>query len=413
MAQQLSLGGRDSTPAISIRTPPPEDDEQQSGRAWAREVKDPWDPAILTLDGGGIRGYSSLLILQNLMHQIAEWERKLDKEEEAAKHDGPPAKRVAGENGNAVAGRIPSISPTEHGSPANKRLLDVQDEEKKYGITTARVQEDLERSQTLSVNSSTSSTASHDYTQKERQADTEVERDQDSDRSKVEQAERKNAASSQLPHSTNSRVPNSLPSANATLLPNGSMRPGIIEDELRPCHYFDFMYGTSTGGLIATLLGRLRLTVPQCLEIYREVGNDLFGTKRSVVPFATKYDHTPLEEAVRKIVQKHCVQHEDCKGEDWYPWNMEDHWDEPGPTDRICQRWVSLGAHRLVRVTKANEHQLETSPFIHSHPVGNRISNRARSKTALRSWACTIKPGALICRVRFILSPACYFLNRT
>lgn len=43
------------------------------------------------------------------------------------------------------------------------------------------------------------------------------------------------------------------------------------EDELLPCHYFDFMYGTSTGGLIATMLGRLRMSVPQCLELYRQV----------------------------------------------------------------------------------------------------------------------------------------------
>ena len=38
------------------------------------------------------------------------------------------------------------------------------------------------------------------------------------------------------------------------------------EDELLPCHYFDYMYGTSTGGLISVMLGRLRMTVPQCLE---------------------------------------------------------------------------------------------------------------------------------------------------
>jgi hypothetical protein len=37
------------------------------------------------------------------------------------------------------------------------------------------------------------------------------------------------------------------------------------EEELLPCHYFDFMYGTSTGGLIATtMLGRLRMTTTEC-----------------------------------------------------------------------------------------------------------------------------------------------------
>jgi hypothetical protein len=192
------------TPPVPIRTPPSDTNEELSGRAWAHQVpQDPWDPAILTLDGGGIRGYASLLMLQALMHEIADWEQRLA-EEEGVIGDG----------------------------------------------------EDVTR-----------------------------------------------------------------------------------EDDLQPCLYFDFMYGTSTGGLIATLLGRLRLTVPQCLEIYREVGNDLFGTKRSFMPFATRYDHTPLEEAVKKIVKKFSYKHghTECDGEDWNPWYMEEGWEEGGPTGRICQ----------------------------------------------------------------------------
>lgn len=338
MAQQLTLGGRDSTPAVSIRTPPPEGDEEQSGRAWARKVDDPWDPAILTLDGGGIRGYSSLLILQNLMHEVAEWERRLEKEEEIAKHEDPPPKSEEVEMGATIAGRIPSISKTEHGVGEDERLLDAEEDNTTHLGVTHSIREHTENSQSHLGKSSLSSTISHDAAQIEQQADAGDRRHQDANSTKAEENEERHDASPEPPSlTTTTHVADSLPSAHATLLPNGSTRPGIIEDELRPCHYFDFMYGTSTGGLIATLLGRLRLTVPQCLELYREVGNDLFGTKRSVVPFATKYDHRPLEEAVKKIVQKHCVQHDHCDGEDWNPWNMENHWDEPGPTDRICQ----------------------------------------------------------------------------
>ncbi|KAK5277135.1 hypothetical protein LTR16_010193, partial [Cryomyces antarcticus] len=85
-------------------------------------------------------------------------------------------------------------------------------------------------------------------------------------------------------------------------IPNSTWRT-LTEDELQPCHYFDFMYGTSTGGLIATMLGRLRMTVRDCLTIYRQVGEDLFGHKRNVVPLATKYHHKPLEKAVQNIVK--------------------------------------------------------------------------------------------------------------
>jgi hypothetical protein len=132
----------------------------------------------------------------------------------------------------------------------------------------------------------------------------------------------------------------------------GSKRRDFDEDSLLPAHYFDYMYGTSTGGLIAVMLGRLRMTVPQCLDIYRDVGNDLFGHRRSVLPLATKYSHKPLERAVQRITREYCKHHNTCNGDDWHPWkaNMENDskdanspagsstasWD-PEPTERICQ----------------------------------------------------------------------------
>jgi patatin-like phospholipase/acyl hydrolase len=137
--------------------------DDHTGKSWATIVNDPWQPLILCLDGGGIRGYSSLLILKRLMGEITRWER---------------------------------------------------------------IFEAMERPSTE--------------------------------------------------------------------------RRTFNEDELLPCHYFDFMYGTSTGGLIATMLGRLRMTVTVCLDTYKVVGNELFGKKRSSIPLATKYDHEPLEKAVCK-----------------------------------------------------------------------------------------------------------------
>ncbi|KAF2007691.1 FabD/lysophospholipase-like protein [Amniculicola lignicola CBS 123094] len=160
-----------------------------TGTTWSRSVteENAWEDLILTLDGGGIRGYASLIILQRLMHEVAECEKRLQEEE-------------------GVVG-----------------------EEREFN-----------------------------------------------------------------------------------------------EDELLPCHYFDYMYGTSTGGLISVLLARLRMTIPQCLELYREVGNDLFGHRRNPLPLATKYHHKPLEKAVRRIVKEHCKHHnhttDTCDGHDWHPW---------------------------------------------------------------------------------------------
>ncbi|KAF2634528.1 FabD/lysophospholipase-like protein [Massarina eburnea CBS 473.64] len=172
----------------------------KTGYAWSQSVNEHncWDDLILTLDGGGIRGYASLIIIQRLMHEIAECEKRME---------------------------------DSHGP-----------------------------------------------------------------------------------------VPD-------------SGRRTFNEDELLPCHYFDYMYGTSTGGLISVMLARLRMTVPQCLEIYRKVGNDLFGHRRNILPLATKFHHKPLEKAVRTIVSEYCKHHEKCDGQDWHPWSVDS--SEDGST-HIC-----------------------------------------------------------------------------
>ncbi|KAL8745666.1 MAG: hypothetical protein Q9190_002206 [Brigantiaea leucoxantha] len=43
-----------------------------------------------------------------------------------------------------------------------------------------------------------------------------------------------------------------------------------------PCHYFDYIAGTSTGGLIAIMLGRLRMTVDSALEHYKDLSARVF-----------------------------------------------------------------------------------------------------------------------------------------
>ncbi|KAL5389150.1 hypothetical protein DPSP01_002465 [Paraphaeosphaeria sporulosa] len=192
----------------------------RTGQTWSVSVTEEncWEDLILTLDGGGIRGYASLIILQRLMHEIAECEKRLIEEE------GPVA---------------------------------------------------------------------------------------------------------------------------------DSERTTFNEDELLPCHYFDYMYGTSTGGLISVMLARLRMTVPQCLEIYRQVGEDLFGHRRNTLPLATKYHHKPLEKAVKTIVSQYCKHHETCTGDDWHPWNVDEDKSQSsssassisGHTDRICQSICLTATH--------------------------------------------------------------------
>ena len=44
-----------------------------------------------------------------------------------------------------------------------------------------------------------------------------------------------------------------------------------------PCHYFDYVSGTSTGGLIAIMLGRLRRSVDEAIKEYKDLGATVFG----------------------------------------------------------------------------------------------------------------------------------------
>lgn len=171
-----------ATPILPPLTFSAEPDHATEGEQWARRVEEAWQPCILTLDGGGIRNYSSLLMLKALMHEVWIWEKRLEAEDPIGQQQVP-------------------------------------------------------------------------------------------------------------------------------------------EDELLPCHYFDFMYGTSGGGLIATLLGRLRMTVSGSLDLFRQISDDVYGHRRTTIPFMKKYDTKPIERAMQAVIGSRCQTHTNCDGsKDLHPW---------------------------------------------------------------------------------------------
>ncbi|GAB7352255.1 hypothetical protein MBLNU459_g2722t1 [Dothideomycetes sp. NU459] len=235
-----------TTPTPSLRGPETLD-PVKSGKRWAETVDDAWDPCILTCDGGGIRGYSSLLILSALMHEIYVKEQEL-----------------------------------ERSDPLGEDAVD--------------------------------------------------------------------------------------------------------EKNLLPCHYFDFMYGTSTGGLIAVMLGRLRMTVDEALDKYRLVGDELFGHRRSVMPLATKYHHEPLEKAVQDIVRQQCLQHTDCDGkDDIHPWSTDNTpWSPEEP--RVCQSCCLTATHNKSVITA---HLLRSYPHFYSDKCPNWITQYNQGADPLTIWQTT------------------------
>lgn len=78
----------------------------------------------------------------------------------------------------------------------------------------------------------------------------------------------------------------------------------------KPCDHFDLIVGTGTGGLIALMLGRLRLDIETCKELYVRLTRMVFETDKTIagIPYrSTLFKATKLEEAIKECVREHTV----------------------------------------------------------------------------------------------------------
>ena len=73
-----------------------------------------------------------------------------------------------------------------------------------------------------------------------------------------------------------------------------------------PCDYFDMIGGTSTGGLIAIMLGRLKMSVDACMDAYVSMADRIFAKKRHRLTLLGqvqgRFDSEELEKCVKEVL---------------------------------------------------------------------------------------------------------------
>lgn len=84
--------------------------------------------------------------------------------------------------------------------------------------------------------------------------------------------------------------------------------PGGPHIDLEPREVFDFVAGTSTGGLIAIMLGKLGMNLQDCIQAYYNLSKNIFGKKhlRGMITrglATTKYSGSRLEKCTKDLIQ--------------------------------------------------------------------------------------------------------------
>ncbi|KAL2885340.1 putative acyl transferase acyl hydrolase lysophospholipase [Ceratocystis lukuohia] len=78
----------------------------------------------------------------------------------------------------------------------------------------------------------------------------------------------------------------------------------------KPCEIFDLIGGTSTGGIIAIMLGRLEMTVDQSIRAYKKLAETAFTEKRRMrLPGSSSsvFSGQNLEHAIKQAIRENCV----------------------------------------------------------------------------------------------------------
>ncbi|KAI1660184.1 FabD/lysophospholipase-like protein [Daldinia decipiens] len=152
----------------------------------------------------------------------------------------------------------------------------------------------------------------------------------------------------------------------------------------RPCDYFDLMAGTSTGGLVAILLSRFKMTTTDAIAAYYDFSGRIFSKKNRKgimgILVGHPFHEKPLVDIIKGMVATHQI------GELMI---------DPKPEARSKAFVCSQPAHRQGKATRFRTYEpppplkINTSPGVSSpsDPSSSSSLHSSSSKSASRSSA--------------------------
>jgi Patatin-like phospholipase len=184
-----------------------------------------------------------------------------------------------------------------------------------------------------------------------------------------------------------------------------------VQPRRDPCLYFDYIFGTSTGGLIAIMLGRLRMSTVDALEAYERLAGDIFGSQQwfNLQGLGRYlYDHTKLEEAIKQVVreaEEKELDRRDPNHRPWRPegeqrvaggaWNRESTFNsEPTKCRTVCVAYCDVAEQQGKPFLFRSYEHLPSSDFFWIDPDTGLPTNQPDNKTkVLRAFETNLNTG--------------------
>ncbi|CAE7013494.1 Patatin [Pyrenophora teres f. teres] len=219
----------------------------------------PWsEKIVLSLDGGGIRGYSSLIILKRLLFLISEIEKgKCTGYSPFTKHTNPQIL------GHRKARQLETYSPVNGSDQYPWWVASAQNTETRQSQCSTPV-----------------ATVIEDESIAQEETDLGVIYDDEmADVALAESVEK-------------------------------TFRTDLDISRFKAHHYFDYISGTSTGGLSAIMLGRMEMDIDKALLQYKIVGTQVFAKPRLLSFIAAanlcrpKYKSANMKNAIKSIISE-------------------------------------------------------------------------------------------------------------